>query len=104
MKREIFHRYCAWLFPLLEEFDRQTDLDDRSAQEKRVDGYLAERLLGIYYTRHKDRLNTMELPRVQFCTGKEYVRKKLVNFLLRPALLPPGSRRRQFVKRMAKRR
>lgn len=95
MCREVFHDYCAWLFPLLEEFDRHTDLMKRSLPELRVDGYLAERLLGVYYTQKKNGLRTLELPRVHFYTGWEYVRLRLLN-----AFLPPGTQRRAAVKAM----
>lgn len=96
MKREVFSDYCAWLFPILEEFDRRADKTGYSTQELRVDGYLAERLFGVYYTANKERLSFLELPRVHFVPDEAVRRKqKLIN-----ALLPPGSRRRAFVKQM----
>lgn len=97
MRREVFDRYCEWLFPLLEEFDRRTDLSGRDVQEKRVDGYLAERLLGVFYTKHRGELRTLELPRVIFdgMDGKTDYSKRILY-----CLLPPGSRRRSVVKRL----
>ncbi len=50
MKREIFHEYCEWLFHILGEFDKNVDCSGYNAVQYRVDGYLAERLAGIYYT------------------------------------------------------
>lgn len=99
MSRELYDRYCGWLFPLLEEFDRQTDLSGRSVQEKRVDGYLAERLLGVFYTQHRDQLRTLELPRVHFdaMEGRPNYKNRLVC-----ALLPPGTKRRAAVKKWMK--
>ena len=93
MRRDIFQDYCAWLFPILEEFDRQTDMSGYSPQERRVDGYLAERLFGVYLTFRRNKLKVLELPRVLFYDGKEYAKHKLLN-----AVLPPGSRRRSFIK------
>ena len=93
MRREIFHDYCSWLFPILEEFDRQTDMSHYSAQEKRVDGYLAERLLGVYLTFRRNKLNTLELPRVHFYPSGEYLRRRTLN-----TFFPPGSRRRSVIK------
>ena len=94
MRREVFDRYCAWLFPLLAEFDRRAEWGGRSPGQMRVDGYLAERLFGIYLSKHRAQQPVLELPRVHF---EENVRlrwrRKLVNFLL-----PPGSGRRHFVK------
>lgn len=91
----LFERYCQWLFPILEEFDRRADWTGRGPQELRVDGYLAERLFGVFYTKVKtEGLRTLELPRVDFLPdrGVRY-KRKLLN-----ALLPPGSRRRAWVK------
>lgn len=101
MKRDVFHHYCSWLFAILEEFDRRADLAGYGPQELRVDGYLAERLLGVYYTHVKMQggLKTLELPRVHFFPSDSERRKKqLVSFLL-----PPGSRRRAAVKALTRR-
>lgn len=99
MRRDVFRDYCSWLFPLLEEFDRRADWTDRSAQEQRVDGYLAERLLGIYVTQRRDELKTLELPRVHFYGEAEYCRHSALN-----ALLPPGTKRRAAVRKLLVRR
>lgn len=50
MKREIFFDYCSWLFDILAEHERRRDFSDYSSAQYRVSGYLAERLLGIYFT------------------------------------------------------
>ena len=95
MRRKVFEDYCAWLFPILEEFDARADLTGYNPQELRVDGYLAERLFGIYYTHMKPSLSALELPRVHFHTGRDYYIKRLTN-----ALLPPGSARRAALKQI----
>lgn len=53
MKREIFNDYCAWLFPLLEEFVSITDMSRYSKEGIRTPGHLAERLLNIYLIHHE---------------------------------------------------
>ncbi len=93
MGKPMFHNYCTWLFPVLEEFDRESDCSDYSTQELRVDGYLAERLLGIFFLQNRQFLKTLELPRVHFYSGREYAFQRMLNFFL-----PPGSRRRAEVK------
>ena len=95
MRRELFQDYCTWLFSILEEFDRRADVSGYSAQERRVDGYLAERLLGVYCT-HRRELKRIELPRVHFdaVDGKGDCRKRLLY-----QLLPPGTKRRAAVKK-----
>ena len=96
MKQCVFQDYCAWLFPLLEEFDLRADRSGYSPQEQRVDGYLAERLLGIYQTYHRE-LRKTELPRVHFDaidSNVDYTKRLLYFFL------PPGTRRRMAVKKI----
>lgn len=97
LRKPVFQDYCQWLFDILREFDRRADVSGYSVQERRVDGYLAERLLGIYVTSQRGRMKILELPRVHFLSGREYVRQRAVN-----ALLPPGTRRRCWVKRTFK--
>ena len=88
-----FHRYCEWLFPVLEEFDRRADFTAYSPQELRVAGYLAERLFGIWLTHEWKKLHVLTLPRVHFCSGMEGLKHRGINYLL-----PPGSRVRSIVK------
>lgn len=96
MKRQVFYDYCEWLFPILAEFDRCGDASGYSTQELRVDGYLAERLFGIWMTQTRENLRICELPRVHFVPDvTERRKKKIMNLFL-----PPGSWRRARVKRL----
>lgn len=102
MARPVFVDYCRWLFTILAEFDRRADVTGYGAQELRVDGYLAERLFGIYYTHRRDELRTLELPRVHFdCFGGTAAERRRTRLLYH--LLPPGSKRRAWVKRAGRR-
>ncbi|MBW3093274.1 DUF4422 domain-containing protein [Bifidobacterium sp. 82T10] len=56
MRREIFFDYCAWLFPLLDEFVSEWDNSRADVQTLRTPGHLSERLLNIYLT-HRQRTN-----------------------------------------------
>lgn len=49
MKKEIFKNYCEWLFDILKKFDEAVDCSGYNSVQGRVSGYLAERLLGVYY-------------------------------------------------------
>lgn len=68
MKKEIYHDYCAWLFDILFEAEKQIDTTWYSVEEYRVMGYLAERLCGIYYTylKQKEGIRCFELPKTLF--------------------------------------
>lgn len=96
MTKKQFHRYCEWLFPVLEEFDRRADVTGYSPQELRVDGYLAERMFGIWLTYVRAEMRILELPRVHFEADESVRQKKqLLN-----TLLPPGSVRRSLIKKI----
>lgn len=96
MRSPVLDDYCRWLFSILEEFDRRGDFTGYGTQELRVDGYLAERLLGVYLKANEEKLRVLELPGVHFFDGRDYIRHKLLN-----ALLPPGTKIRAAVKRHA---
>lgn len=49
MRREIFSSYCDFLFPVLEEFVRETDMSTYSREAVRTPGHLAERLFNVWY-------------------------------------------------------
>lgn len=105
MKHELFHQYCGWLFDILEQFDQRNNWQkyNENTAALRVNGYLAERLFGIWYTHLKQQngVKTCELSRVHFADmdgGKGGLqRMKLVNYIL-----PPGTRRRSIVSRCAR--
>ena len=48
-RSDIFDQYCNWVFPILEEFCKRTDMSNYNTAEQRTPGHLAERLWGVYY-------------------------------------------------------
>lgn len=48
MKKDVFEGYCGWLFDVLFEVEKRLDISDYSVSDKRVFGYLAERLMDVY--------------------------------------------------------
>lgn len=48
MKREALHDYCDWLFPILFELEKRIDTSDYDDYNKRVFGFIAERLLDVW--------------------------------------------------------
>ncbi len=94
MERGLFHDYCSWLFPILEEFDRKADTAGYSAQELRVDGYLAERLLGIYATYIRSDKRVLELPRLHLMPEQSLASKIFLR------VFPPSSYRRHVLKKI----
>lgn len=47
-RKDIFNKYCEWLFPLLEEVERRTDISKYDVLQARLYGYLAERLMRVW--------------------------------------------------------
>lgn len=47
-KKTLFDQYCAWLFPLLSETERRTDISEYDTFQARLYGYLAERLMRVW--------------------------------------------------------
>lgn len=101
MKWEIFDKYMTWLFDILFEFDAQKNTEGYNKQALRVNGYLAERLFGIYltYIINNTKLRICHVQKVHFeCfegSSLSYFKKKLINMLL-----PPGSYKRFLVKKL----
>ncbi len=73
-KREIFDEYSEWLFDILctLESEIQSDVETRADYQKRVYGFIAERLFTIYVEYMKSKgLRSIELPVVYCETNKK---------------------------------
>ena len=81
MKREVFHRYCDWLFPLLFELEKRIDLSDYDAYNKRVFGFIGERLLDVWLMNHNYRCKELKVLEMEnpnwFVKGGSFLMRKL---------------------------
>lgn len=96
MRNSVFKAYCQWLFTIEEEFDRRV-----YNPLPRTNGYLGERLFGIWYTYQKVQadLTWKEVPRVHFsCYDDELHSFRIKRILNR--IIPPGSFLRRYITRM----
>ena len=48
MSKALADDYCEWLFDILFELERRLDISDYSEEDRRVFGYVAERLLDVW--------------------------------------------------------
>lgn len=48
-KKDVFNNYCKWLFDILFELEKEVDLTGYNAYQKRIYGFLSERLLNVYF-------------------------------------------------------
>lgn len=53
MRRDIFDKYNEWLFNILFEVEKKSDISNYDFQEARIYGYLSEWLFGIFVTHLK---------------------------------------------------
>jgi hypothetical protein len=108
MRKEVFFAYCSWLFDILNTFDvemassKESNIESTSFKKSnigiRTEGYLGERLFGIYLTKWRNELDILYLPRAHFVPNTtERIKSKSIN-----TILPPGSKRRAIIKNLLK--
>ena len=67
MKKPLFEEYASWLFNILESYEKTDDYVKLQGQQKRLMGYLGERLFGIFYTYQRNKgVLCAELPYLKF--------------------------------------
>lgn len=64
LKDEYYQEFMTWWFDILFEFERRIDLNNYTAYQKRILGFIAERLLNIWFMKKK--LNCVELQVIYF--------------------------------------
>ena len=79
MRRDILDGYCRWLFDLLPETEKLLDISGYDAYDARVFGFLAERLLDVYFLREK--IPFLDCPTVHL--ESQHWGRKICRFLLR---------------------
>lgn len=84
-KKEIFNKYCEWLFKILFELEKNVDLTEYNDYQKRIYGFLAERLLNIWLYANKN-ITIKYLPVINTeCSLKEKVKinlRRIKNYIL----------------------
>lgn len=59
MRRELLEGYCDWLFPILFKTEEKTDLSTKDGYQRRVFGFLAERLFNVWLIRNHPRVRRL---------------------------------------------
>ena len=83
MPFESFDEYSSWLFDILFKYEKMTDLTGYDVRQKRIYGYLSERLLNVWVI-YKN-LNVYECPVVQTDKNSFDIVKGALGTILRKA-------------------
>lgn len=57
MHRELVSEYCQWLFPILFELEQTLDISSYDVYQRRIYGFLSERMFNVFLMKNKDRLH-----------------------------------------------
>ena len=80
MKKEVFDKYCTWLFDILFDLEKRLDISAYSAYDARVFGFVGERLLDVWIMTNK--ANYKDIPYVfmedqnWFKKGSAFLKRK----------------------------
>lgn len=72
MKYDLFCNYMEWLFGILFELEKRLDISDYTDNDKRVFGFVAERLLDVWIDTNM--IDYLELP-VEFMENENWIKK-----------------------------
>lgn len=70
MSFDNFDRYCKWLFPILFELERATDLSGYSKEEARIYGYLSEILLNVWVKKNNLKVKYISIVNSEFSVNQ----------------------------------
>lgn len=79
-RKPVLDQYCEWLFDVLGELEKITDLSDYTVQEARIYGYISELLLNVWI--NKNQVTYVEMPIVNTSESVfRKIKKKLKKFV-----------------------
>lgn len=65
LKKEVFFEYCEWMFRILAEFCKRTDMSKYNTEAMRTPGHLSERLFGIFLRKIQDENRDLKIKELQ---------------------------------------
>ncbi|GAB7217994.1 DUF4422 domain-containing protein [Dickeya oryzae] len=72
-RREILVDYSEWLFDILFKLNDKVDITEYDSYQKRVFGFLAERLFNVWIEKNKNKLNIEYRNTIQIMSIKERI-------------------------------
>lgn len=81
MKKALFDEYCTWLFDILFELEKRIDISGYDTYQRRVFGFLSERLFNVWLEKRKLKIKevgVVNLEPVDWVKKiKEFMRRKI---------------------------
>ncbi|QXN62369.1 DUF4422 domain-containing protein [Serratia fonticola] len=74
--RSIIEQYCSWIFDILFKLEKKVKYQDYDAYQRRVFGFMAERLLNVWIEKNADKLKIKYLPVINI-EGENLVKKAI---------------------------
>lgn len=78
MKKKYFDEYCNILFPILFLLEKEIDIKEYDSYQKRVYGFLAERMLNAYVLYAKQKYNNLKFTELGLVAIYPFLRKSKV--------------------------
>lgn len=60
-RKVLLNKYCTWLFDILFKVQKIINIDEYDVYQKRIFGFMAERLLNVYIEHHKLKIKTQRV-------------------------------------------
>ena len=81
MRKELLEHYCTWLFDILFELERELDISHYSDNDKRVFGFVSERLLDAWLVTNRIHFQELDIvylePQRWLKKGTAFLARKL---------------------------
>ena len=74
MKWDKFESYCEWLFSILNEIEKRIDITNYSERQKRIFGFLAERLFNVWIDKNCKKQKKLNVYRFDTEKKRNFIR------------------------------